>query len=67
MLLENATRPEIQRVAEHKQNSLNLHLASQREKIIPQPRAQWICGVQHKDKETVLFFPAEVSRAHILQ
>jgi len=60
MLLQHASRLEIRRVAEHIRKRLNPHPAGQQQENIPRFRGKPVFGMQHKYRETVLFFPLEV-------
>lgn len=60
MLLQHASRLEIRRVAEDIRKRLNPHPAGQQQENIPRLRGKPVFGMQHKYRETVLFFPLEV-------
>jgi hypothetical protein len=53
-------RPLVQRLAEDIRSRMSPHPASQKTKNVPRLHGDEIPGMQHKYKETVLFFPAEV-------
>ncbi|EMF16955.1 L-lysine 2,3-aminomutase [Sphaerulina musiva SO2202] len=64
MLLQHASRLEIRRVAEHIRKRLNPHPAGQQQENIPRFRGKPVFGMQHKYRETVLFFPLEGQYCH---
>ena len=50
----------IQNLSESVRKKLNPHPAGQKEENVPRMDGQKVPGMQHKYRETVLFFPAEV-------
>jgi hypothetical protein len=68
---ESLSRQEVSRVtlrekAESIRAKLNPHPASQKEQNVPLLNGRPIPGMQHKYRETVLFFPAEVGSVYRL-
>ena len=51
----------LQSLAERVRESLNPHPAGQKSENVPFDDGEEIPGMQHKYRETVLFFPSEVS------
>lgn len=63
-LLKNTSREEVAEVAYSIRAELNPHPAGQMEHNVPQLNGEKIIGMQHKYKETVLFFPSEGQTCH---
>ena len=59
----NASRVELRATAESIRKSMNPHPAGQKEENVPRLNGEALPGLQHKYRETVLFFPSEVSSA----
>jgi len=57
-------RDEIKRVAMAIRNELNPHPAGQVEHNVPEVNGEKLMGLQHKYKETVLFFPSQGQTCH---
>ena len=53
-------KTDLQQVAEEIRRKMNPHPANQRTENVPRLRGQEMPGMQHKYRETVLFFPSEV-------
>jgi KamA family protein len=64
LLAREAPSEEVQTAAREIQASLNPHPAGQRELNVPQVDGQSLPGVQHKYRETVLFFPGLGQTCH---
>jgi KamA family protein len=64
LLRSDAPPREIEAVAREIQATMNPHPAGQRELNVPRDDAGPIQGLQHKYKETVLFFPAAGQTCH---
>lgn len=64
VLRSNASKAEIQATANAIREDLNPHPAGQLEKNIPVLDGQKLFGMQHKYKETVLFFPSQGQSCH---
>ena len=64
LLKRNASKPEIERVAAEIRAGLNPHPAGQRELNIPGNGEEVFEGIQHKYRETVLFFPSQGQTCH---
>jgi len=60
----NADRAEIKKLAREIQASLNPHPAGQQEMNVPMLDGEPLAGVQHKYRETVLFFPSQGQVCH---
>jgi hypothetical protein len=54
------TRVSLREIAENIRSTLNAHPAKQKEENVPILNGCPVPGMQHKYKETVLFFPLEV-------
>ena len=54
------TRVGLRQIAENIRSTLNAHPAGQNEENVPLLHGCPVSGMQHKYKETVLFFPLEV-------
>lgn len=57
-------KDEIKNVANIIRNELNPHPAGQMEYNVPELNGQKLMGIQHKYKETVLFFPSQGQTCH---
>ena len=55
-------RSQIQHLADRIRAKLNPHPAHQKEENVPKENDEDLPGMQHKYRETVLFFPSEVRR-----
>jgi KamA family protein len=64
VLRSNASRDEIKNTANIIRNELNPHPAGQMEHNVPQINGEKIIGMQHKYRETVLFFPSQGQTCH---
>ena len=64
VLRKGGTRAEIKAVARGIQAGLNPHPAGQQEMNVPQLNGEPLPGVQHKYRETVLFFPSQGQVCH---
>lgn len=65
-ILDEMHRPETSKVqmrmiAEAVRQRMNPHPAGQKEENVPRLNGKPVLGLQHKYRETVLFFPSEVS------
>src|SRR5690554_8070991 len=60
----NADRAEIKKLAREIQASLNPHPAGQQEMNVPMLDGEPLAGVQHKYRETLLFFPSQGQVCH---
>ena len=60
----NADRAEIQRLAQSIRATLNPHPAGQMELNVPRHEGEKVEGMQHKYRETVLFFPSQGQVCH---
>ena len=61
---DGADKKEIQAVAKEIRDELNPHPAGQMEMNMPELDGEVLDGVQHKYRETVLFFPAQGQTCH---
>jgi len=61
---KNATPQEIKETANQIRLQLNPHPAGQMEKNVPHLNGKKLGGVQHKYKETILFFPSQGQTCH---
>jgi hypothetical protein len=61
MASPRTTRVAVREEAERIRSTLNAHPSEQREKNIPTMDGRSMEGIQHKYRNTVLFFPAEVA------
>ena len=52
----------IQHLAERIRKNMNPHPANQKTENVPRIQGEELPGMQHKYRETVLFFPSEVSQ-----
>lgn len=57
---QNVSRAGIQDIAERMRAGMNPHPANQKKENVPRMNGKRVDGIQHKYKETVLFFPSEV-------
>ncbi|HSH28642.1 MAG TPA: hypothetical protein VK971_01945 [Thiohalobacter sp.] len=64
VLRKGGERAEVKAVAREIQAGLNPHPAGQQEMNVPQLHGQPLPGVQHKYRETVLFFPSQGQVCH---
>ena len=64
LLVRDAPRDEIDRAVAEIRAGLNPHPAGQREFNIPSDEAEIFEGLQHKYRETVLFFPSQGQTCH---
>lgn len=64
VLRSNADKAEIKRVATEIRNKLNPHPAGQKNLNIPVLNNEALSGIQHKYRETVLFFPSQGQTCH---
>lgn len=64
LVKKNAPSDEIHRAAREIQNKLNPHPADQMELNVPKVDREPLAGMQHKYRETVLFFPAAGQTCH---
>ena len=64
VLRRDADRAEIQRVAWEIRNELNPHPAGQMDLNVPEFEGEKVEGMQHKYRETVLFFPSQGQVCH---
>lgn len=53
-------KTDLQQLAEQIRKKMNPHPANQRTENVPRLRGKEMAGMQHKYRETVLFFPSEV-------
>lgn len=59
-IVQQTTKVEMQQICENIRQELNPHPSRQKEENVPVLHGRPLEGVQHKYKETVLFFPSEV-------
>ena len=64
MMSSGASEVELKRAAREIQHTLNVHPAGQKELNVPWMDGWPVLGVQHKYRETVLFFPARGQSCH---
>lgn len=64
LLLQKASKDEIKKKANEIRERLNPHPAGQKSHNIPILNGQELNGIQHKYKQTVLFFPAQGQTCH---
>ncbi|WP_105169266.1 KamA family radical SAM protein [Pseudoalteromonas sp. T1lg23B] len=64
LLKRTHTQDEVIELANQIRHNLNPHPAEQMEKNVPQFQGKRIEGIQHKYKETVLFFPSQGQYCH---
>ncbi|MBW7952312.1 MAG: lysine 2,3-aminomutase, partial [Chitinophagaceae bacterium] len=63
-LENNLTKDEIKKIANEIRTELNPHPAGQLEHNVPMIEGQKLTGMQHKYRETVLFFPSQGQTCH---
>lgn len=63
-ILENSSKDAIKACANKIRNELNPHPAGQLEYNVPEINGEKIQGMQHKYRETVLFFPSQGQTCH---
>lgn len=63
-ILENSSKDAIKACANKIRNELNPHPAGQLEHNVPEINGEKIQGMQHKYRETVLFFPSQGQTCH---
>ncbi|KAH8667443.1 hypothetical protein BGZ60DRAFT_528745 [Tricladium varicosporioides] len=61
---QNVSRAGVQEVAERIRAGMNPHPAGQKKENVPRMNGERVDGIQHKYKETVLFFPSEGQWCH---
>jgi KamA family protein len=64
MIESNASRTEIARYVNELRLTLNPHPAGQLEHNVPMLKGKKLTGIQHKYRETVLFFPTQGQTCH---
>ena len=64
LMVRDATPQEIERAAADIRANLNPHPAGQRELNIPREEGETFEGLQHKYRETILFFPSQGQTCH---
>lgn len=64
LLKRNAAKPDIKALAEQIRGDLNPHPAGQQTLNVPRLDGEPLPGLQHKYKETVLFFPSQGQTCH---
>ncbi|MCD6069010.1 MAG: lysine 2,3-aminomutase related protein enzyme [Bacteroidetes bacterium] len=64
VLNHSSNRDEIRNMANIIRNELNPHPAGQMEHNVPEINGEKLMGMQHKYKETVLFFPSQGQTCH---
>ena len=64
MVRNNASRDELARYVNELRFSLNPHPAGQLEHNVPMFRGTMLSGIQHKYRETMLFFPTQGQTCH---
>lgn len=64
LVRRNAPEEELERAAREIRSSLNAHPAGQRSLNVPRLRGEILPGIQHKYRETVLFFPSAGQSCH---
>ena len=64
LMVRDATPQEIERAAADIRANLNPHPAGQRELNIPREEGETLEGLQHKYRETILFFPSQGQTCH---
>lgn len=62
----NTSRVEMRGISESIRELMNPHPAGQKEEIVPQLDGVPVPGLQHKYRETVLFFPSEVGSKPVI-
>jgi KamA family protein len=64
LLANHAPGPEVDTLAHAIRGRLNPHPGGQRERNVPRLDGEWLPGLQHKYRETVLFFPVQGQTCH---
>lgn len=64
LVLRNASYEAIQKAAREIQLSMNPHPAGQKQLNVPRLHGETVPGIQHKYRETVLFFPSAGQTCH---
>ena len=64
LMMQDATPQEVDRAAADIRTKLNPHPAGQREFNIPREEGETLEGLQHKYRETMLFFPSQGQTCH---
>ena len=64
LLRQGASRTELKKVADEIRIRLNPHPAGQQQMNVPQVAGESVPGMQHKYRETVLFFPSQGQTCH---
>ena len=64
LMVQDATPQEVDRAAADIRTKLNPHPAGQREFNIPREEGETLEGLQHKYRETMLFFPSQGQTCH---
>jgi len=64
LLKTEPTSEQVLEVAQQIRNKLNPHPAGQMDKNVPELEGETVNGMQHKYKETVLFFPSQGQYCH---
>lgn len=64
MIENNTSRPDLARYVDELRLSLNPHPAGQLEHNVPTYRGKKLTGIQHKYRETMLFFPTQGQTCH---
>ncbi|MBV1882551.1 MAG: lysine 2,3-aminomutase [Pseudomonadales bacterium] len=64
LMKKDASRQDIQKLAAVLQSELNPHPAGQMDLNVPALEGETLAGMQHKYKETVLFFPSQGQVCH---
>lgn len=61
----DASRVGMRAISESIRERMNPHPAGQKEENVPHLNGEAVAGIQHKYRETALFFPSEVSSVSI--
>ena len=64
LILRDAPAPELREVAREIQMALNPHPAGQMDLNVPRFNGETLSGMQHKYRETVLYFPSQGQTCH---
>jgi L-lysine 2,3-aminomutase len=64
LLKADAPKADVDALVHEIRGSLNPHPGGQREANVPRLDGEWLPGLQHKYRETVLFFPAQGQTCH---
>lgn len=59
LIKDNESRVSLQKEVEKIRATMNPHPANQKTMNVPRDNGKEVPGIQHKYRETVLFFPAE--------